>query len=94
MRKTLLAFAITSLFVSSAFAQNTPTSQEGRNTKNASTVSYKDRTDYSFDDDVLEGSVLSPDVEIVTSRQKTKHDSLVKPRRNFMPELLSSVDFL
>ncbi len=97
MRKSMLAFLVASLFAANAFAQ---TSAQAADTTRAGgqgshTVSYKDRTDYTFgDDEEVIGTLVSPDVEVITSRTKTHHTSLVQPRKNFHPELLQSVEFL
>jgi hypothetical protein len=47
---------------------------------------------YDFDDDLVEGGVLSPDGVIVDSRRPIKHSSLIKIRDTFVPELLKSAE--
>ncbi len=97
MCKTVLAFLLGSLFVTNAFAQTTAPKADssGAGVQGTHTVSYKDRTDYTFgEDEEVVGSLVSPDVEVITSRTKSHHTSLVQPRKNFQPELLQSVEFL
>ena len=98
MRKTLLAVAFCASFTGSAFAQSNPQVSSGsRSTVNAAgqhTVTYKDRTEYDFDAEEVTGSVVQPDVDMVTGRIKAHHKSLVQPRGTFQPELLQSVEKL
>lgn len=91
MRKA--AFALVFLFTSSVFAQTAKVQTDAP--RSPKTVSYKERTNYDFDTgDEVEGSIVNPDVEMVTSRLKTRSESLVKARGSFLPELLASVDWL
>ena len=55
-------------------------------------VSYKQKTVYDFDDDVVEGDLVRPDGEFVDSRRAAKHSSLIKIRENFIPEMLKSAE--
>lgn len=97
MRTTVLALLFAALPALTASAQTTaPTADSSvRSAQGSHTVTYKDRTDYTFgEDEEVVGSLVSPDVEVITSRTKTHHSSLVMPRKNFHPELLQSVDLL
>ncbi len=58
------------------------------------TVTYKQRTNYDFDDDQVEGAVIRPDVDVITGRTKSTHESLVRLRATFQPEMLKSVESL
>lgn len=58
------------------------------------TVTYKQRTSYDFDDDQVEGAVIRPDVDVITGRTKSTHESLVRLRATFQPEMLKSVESL
>src|SRR5262245_57938395 len=51
-------------------------------------VTYKAKTTYDFDDDIVEGDLVRPDGEFVDSRKMAKHSSLIKIRENFIPEML------
>src|SRR4051795_10416255 len=55
-------------------------------------VTYKSKTVYDFDDDVVEGDLVRPDGEFVDSRKSAKHSSLIKIRQNFIPEMLKSAE--
>ncbi|MBL9044037.1 MAG: adventurous gliding motility protein CglF [Myxococcales bacterium] len=57
-------------------------------------VQYKQKTTYDFDDDTVEGDLVRPDGEMIDSRSKAKHSSLIKIRENFIPELLKGVEYL
>ena len=58
----------------------------------AGDVTYKQKTVYDFDDDVVEGDLVRPDGEFVDSRRAAKHSSLIKIRENFIPEMLKSAE--
>ena len=51
-------------------------------------------TEYSFDDDVVQGDLVRPDGEVQIARHKGKHSSLIKVRDNFIKEMLKSVEDL
>ncbi|MCK9522835.1 MAG: hypothetical protein M0R76_07270 [Proteobacteria bacterium] len=53
---------------------------------------YAETTEYSFDDDIVEGDLVRPDGELMTVRKKGKQKSLIKVRQNFIPEMLKSVE--
>jgi hypothetical protein len=53
---------------------------------------YADTTEYSFDDDVVQGDLVRPDGEMTVVRKKAKQRSLIKVRTNFVPEMLKSVE--
>jgi hypothetical protein len=55
-------------------------------------VSYKQKTVYDFDDDVVEGDLVRPDGEFAEVRTKAKHSSLIKIREHFIPEMLKSAE--
>lgn len=55
-------------------------------------VTYKQKTVYDFDDDIVEGDLVRPDGEFVDSRRMAKHSSLIKIRENFIPEMLKSAE--
>jgi hypothetical protein len=70
-----------------AFAQDAKAPAAG-----GDSVSYKQKTVYDFDDDVVEGDLVRPDGEFVDSRRAAKHSSLIKIRENFIPEMLKSAE--
>jgi hypothetical protein len=54
-------------------------------------VSYKKTTEYSFDDDTIEGDLTKPDGEYVEARNKVKHSNLIKIREEFKDKVMQSV---
>jgi len=80
--KTFAVIAILSLAgVGSAFAQ-----EAGDN------ASYKSKTVYDFEDDNVEGDLQRPDGELVNSINKAQHESLIEIRKDFIPEMLKSLE--
>jgi hypothetical protein len=55
-------------------------------------VQYAERTEYSFDDDVVQGDLVRPDGELTVVRKKGKQRSLIRVRQHFVPEMLKSVE--
>jgi hypothetical protein len=55
-------------------------------------VSYKAKTVYDFETDVVEGELQSPDGELLTSVGKQKQSSLIEIRKDFIPEMLKSLE--
>ena len=55
-------------------------------------VTYKSTTKYDFDDDVVEGDLVRPDGEMVSTRKAAKHSSLIKIREHFINEMLKSAE--
>jgi hypothetical protein len=58
----------------------------------ADDANYKSTTKYDFDDDVVEGDLVRPDGEMVDTRKKAKHSSLIKIREEFINEMLKSAE--
>jgi hypothetical protein len=58
---------------------------------NAGTT-YKAKTVYDFEDDMVEGDLARPDGELVNSLGKTQHTSLIEIRKDFIPEMLKSLE--
>ena len=55
-------------------------------------VQYKAKTVYDFEDDTVEGDLQRPDGELVNSLKKTEHSSLIEIRKDFIPEMLKSLE--
>jgi hypothetical protein len=55
-------------------------------------VQYKAKTVYDFEDDTVEGDLQRPDGELVDSMRKVKHSSLIEIRKDFIPEMLKSLE--
>ena len=58
----------------------------------AGDVTYKSKTVYDFDDDVVEGDLVRPEGEMIGGKANTKHSSLIKIRDTFVPEMLKSAE--
>jgi hypothetical protein len=55
-------------------------------------AAYKSKTVYDFDDDNVEGDLQRPDGELVNSINAAKHESLIEIRKDFIPEMLKSLE--
>jgi hypothetical protein len=55
---------------------------------------FAEKTEYTFDDDVVTGDLVRPDGELTVVRQKGKERSLIRVRQHFIPEMLKSVEDL
>ncbi len=55
-------------------------------------VQYKAKTVYDFDDDTVEGDLQRPDGELIDSVRNVKHSSLIEIRKDFIPEMLKSLE--
>jgi len=85
---TLFAAVATVLSAAPVFAQAKPpggeASEDGAN--------YKAKTVYDFDDDMVDGDLQRPDGELINSIGNVKHDSLIEIRKDFIPEMLKSLE--
>ena len=55
---------------------------------------YAEKTEYSFEDDVVTGDLVRPDGELTVVRKRGKERSLIRVRQHFIPEMLKSVEDL
>ena len=53
---------------------------------------FKSKTVYDFEDDNVEGDLQRPDGELVNAINKAKHSSLIEIRKDFIPEMLKSLE--
>ena len=53
-----------------------------------------DSTSYNFEDDLVQGDLVRPDGENLIVRKKGAHQSLIRIREHFIPEMLKSVEDL
>ena len=91
LRKVIAAFVVTGvLFGGGLVLAQAP--GPGGAMGDAPNVTYKKKTVYDFDDDVVEGELQRPDGEYIDTRRKAKHSSLIKIRENFIPEILKSAE--
>ena len=51
-------------------------------------------TVYDFEDDLVQGDLVRPDGENLVVRRRGAHESLIRIREHFIPELLKSVENL
>jgi hypothetical protein len=79
----VLVFAVL-LFTVPALAQD-------KARKAGDNVTYKKTTEYSFDDDTIEGDLTKPDGEYVEARKTVKHSNLIKIREEFKDKVMQSV---
>ncbi len=79
MTRTLLALALVLTTVTPALASAQDDSRV---------------TEYTFDDDLVGGSIQSPDMERFVSRIRGRRSTLIQPRTHYIPEMLRSVETL
>ena len=72
-----------------AFAQDKAAAAAGGGEEN---TQYKAKTVYDFEDDTVEGDLQRPDGELVSSQKKAEHSSLIEIRKDFIPEMLKSLE--
>ncbi len=77
--KKILGLMVVTLLAAPAFAQD------------KGNVTYKKQTEYSFEDDTIEGDLSKPDGEYVEARKTVKHSNLIKIREEFKDKVMQSV---
>ncbi|MFH1131029.1 MAG: hypothetical protein V1754_06820 [Pseudomonadota bacterium] len=88
MFREIIAVLVVSIFVVGSgltLAQAQPSRAEPE-------VSYKKKTVYDFEDDLVEGELQRPEGEFIGVQKKAKHSSLIKIREHFIPEMLKSAE--
>jgi predicted lipoprotein with Yx(FWY)xxD motif len=89
MRAKFLAIS-TTLALSMATASTALAAPSDTDADEAARVSGEGGTTvYDFDDDNVDGEILSPDGANVNSRARVKHASLITIRPHFISELIS-----
>lgn len=63
----------------------------GSATALAQDVKYKKTTEYSFEDDTIQGDLTRPDGEYVEAQKRVRHSNLIRIRENFSDKILQSV---
>jgi hypothetical protein len=91
--KLIAALAIVMLTggMGTALAQQPKPAKAGAGADGENTT-YKAKTVYDFEDDTVEGDLQRPDGELVDSMRKVKHSSLIEIRKDFIPEMLKSLE--
>jgi hypothetical protein len=92
LRKVIAAFVVTGVLFGGGLALAQAPGAPGGAMGDGANVTYKKKTVYDFDDDVVEGELQRPDGEYIDTRRKAKHSSLIKIRENFIPEMLKSAE--
>jgi hypothetical protein len=59
--------------------------------KKGDNVVYKKTTEFSFEDDTIEGDLTKPDGEYVEARKRVKHSNLIRIREEFKDKVMQSV---
>ena len=77
---------------STVFAQDKAAPTAAANGGGEENVQYKAKTVYDFEDDTVEGDLQRPDGELVSSQKKAQHSSLIEIRKDFIPEMLKSLE--
>jgi hypothetical protein len=85
MRAATLAFVSTLALSTSAWAQPSDTDAD----EAARRGGEGGLTVYDFDDDNVDGEILSPNGANVNARGRVKHASLINIRPHFLPELIN-----
>lgn len=75
-----LCFAVALLVAVPAVAQD----------KKAAADASKKTTEYSFEDDTIEGDLTKPDGEYVEARRMVKHPDLIRIREEFKEKVMQS----
>jgi hypothetical protein len=97
LAKTLIAVTFSATLAGSALAQQAAPANPPRATAapaggGEENTSYKAKTVYDFEDDMVEGDLQRPDGELIDSVRKAKHSSLIEIRKDFIPEMLKSLE--
>ena len=87
MRKIFSTFAVLGLMTTVAFAQPKPAPAGGGDKGGKVKV-------YDFSGDTIEGDLIKPEGSTVDARDFAKHSSLIKIRKDFIPEIIKSAEDL
>ena len=88
-----LAFSLLVIFGGPALAQEPvePSDEVIPDPENPE-VFYKKKTEFDFEDDIVEGSFVRPEGEYLDARRGGRYSSLIRIRENFVPEMLKSAE--
>jgi hypothetical protein len=98
MKKLIIGIAVFGLAAGlmgtsgAAFAEDKAAAAGGAAAGGDDNVQYKAKTVYDFEDDTVEGDLQRPDGELVSSQKKAEHSSLIEIRKDFIPEMLKSLE--
>lgn len=60
----------------------------------AGTVQYERETEFDFEAESIEGTVVRPDGELIGGQRGRQRSSLLPVRQDFVPEMVKSVETL
>lgn len=83
MRKLVLVFAVLALATGTSFAQG------AKDAGGSGKVKV-----YDFSGDTIEGDLIKPEGSTVDARDFAKHSSLIRIRKDFIPEIIKSAEDL
>jgi hypothetical protein len=83
MRKLVSSFALVMLLGAVAFAQPAKGGDKGGKVKV-----------YDFSGDTIEGDLVKPEGTDLNARDFAKHSSLIRIRKDFIPEIIKSAEDL
>jgi hypothetical protein len=97
LAKTLIVMTLSTGLTGVAMAQQAQPGSPPRATAapaggGEENTTYKAKTVYDFEDDMVEGDLQRPDGELIDSVRKAKHSSLIEIRKDFIPEMLKSLE--
>jgi hypothetical protein len=84
MRKLVLVFAVIALATGTGFAQG---AKKGADAPGKVKV-------YDFSGDTIEGDLIKPEGSTFDARDFAKHSSLIRIRKDFIPEIIKSAEDL
>lgn len=76
---------------SPGFAASPGTPEDGAAARKSPRVVYPKKTELDFEGAAIEGEIRNPGELYFQRRSEEKFDSLVKPRKNFHPEMIRDV---
>ncbi|MBM4279477.1 MAG: adventurous gliding motility protein CglF [Deltaproteobacteria bacterium] len=84
MKVSVATITLATLLATASAAQDDGVNVEGG-------VSYQRKTVINFEDDTIEGDLKTPDGQYLNVKKKLRHKSLIRIRKDFRREVLSSV---
>lgn len=93
MLVALVTLMPATLVPATLMAQDLPKAGAARATEDGNVV-YQKETVYDFDGDDITGNLVKPDGTQIRGDQRGKTSSLINIRRDFIPEMLKTVESL
>ena len=87
----LISFLAALLLSASAYAQQPVTPSTPGGTEDGGVV-YKKVTEMDFEADEVEGSFVRPEGDYLDARRRARYSSLIRVRKDFIPEMLKSAE--